>query len=306
VADVGFRINWEKTAPVMIEDECYQGFIFPGESAPRALLGLKHLVEVSVIQGRLPRLPLGRSVKFLPDFWELYKQKTGYFLKAFHPARKNILSYSEINFDFSRIKYYPQKLSPAVCRDYRITGKKNTWMFLHLMQPVLRYVFMNVLGEGFGLLAHGCAVKTDNAGFIFVGPSGSGKTTLAGILRQDKAITVLTDENIAIADKRGKIIIYGTPWPGGGRVACADKARLKVVCFIRHSRDNRLKKISPAQARRCLMQEAVWDAAKPRYVGNKLEFLQRLTQEIDCYELEFINDSSVADFLRRKLFLTRK
>ncbi|MGC8833943.1 MAG: hypothetical protein ACP5R4_07785, partial [Armatimonadota bacterium] len=151
-----------------------------------------------------------------------------------------------------------------------------------------------------GVIIHACGVVDEGKGVLFAGVSGAGKSTMANIWKPTGA-TLLSDDRIIVRRTDGKLRIYGTPWHGDANVCDPGNAPLEKVFFIVHADRNYAKPISPVDAASRLLVRCFppfWDKEGMQFVTD---FLAQVAEEVPCYELGFVPDQSVVEFVRNML-----
>jgi len=302
---MGFYIQWTYPPLAKHTDHCYRGFIY-NDKIKHSERQLKQRTTINVHCAKpedkiLLTRPL-QKVLTIPKRWMLYRNRTHYIMKIFDPGQKRLLSIARIGVDFKDIDYYflePDYLGRRI--DRRDT--RDYWLLPRLIHPLIKSLLINFLAKYDGCLVHGAGVKIKNLGLAFVGKSESGKTTLAKFFHGYKDITVLTDENLAITRKENKFYIQGTPWPGGARIASAESAILKHIFFISHGKANVVKPINPKEAFKKLISQAMLCAWDKSLVNSAVNFIRGLSEGIEFFDLEFVNDKGVVYFLRNKLMV---
>lgn len=166
----------------------------------------------------------------------------------------------------------------------------------------LGYLLNIRLLESGGALLHGFGALKENKGFLFLGPSGAGKSTLSSILQEIEGFKVFNDDRVALRERSGEVLIYDTPfwnrdWERNG------KAKLKAVFILRKGKQTRVRKVSPAEVVKTVM-EGMYTDAFSQILGNHLSFelkrkrnhqlterlfnvLTNVAQSVPCYELIF-------------------
>jgi len=158
---------------------------------------------------------------------------------------------------------------------------------------------VNLMARQRGLLVHACGLcLEDGTGLLFSGYSGSGKSTTARIWQQAGAARLLSDERVAVFRRSGQFWMGGTPWHGDGLVSTPLEAPLQRLFILRHAPANHARPLKPTQAVTALLERAFlpfWDALGMAFT---LEFLQDLCTQTPCYELGFLPDESIIEFVR--------
>jgi hypothetical protein len=152
--------------------------------------------------------------------------------------------------------------------------------------PLDELLFQHHLAFHRGLELHACGVVLDGKGVLFSGDSGAGKTTLARLFRAHSPGTlVLSDDRVALRERRGSFWSFGTPWHGSGRFASPAGRPLGAIFFLSHAPETRATRLRPAEAVERLFARAFvprWDAAIVRRV---LGVCGRLARGVPCFDL---------------------
>jgi hypothetical protein len=296
IADVGFLVRW-KNCSMVNENTDYDKFIhYDGINGLK-----KQLTHLSIIdvrresQKRLPEIGGVKKLLAIPKFWSLYKNNSRYIMEIFQPARNELLGLSLIDNDFKNIEFFPME------PDKRGKRVADRWILAFLIQPLVKYLLVNILAKQGGCLVHGAGVKINNRGILFTGRSGSGKTTLGKIFRRHNGITVLTDESVAIIKKNDGFYIQGTPWPGGGRIAEPYGAPLKKIFFIRHGKDNLIKPVDSTLAFKKILSQSIVYAWDKNLIASTMSFIKELINKVEYFDLQFVNDAKIVAFIRNTL-----
>jgi hypothetical protein len=163
--------------------------------------------------------------------------------------------------------------------------------------PLNQVLWIILLSQGRGLLFHACGIDDGERGYLFLGNSGDGKSTTAK-LWFDQGITVLNDDRIIVRENKGKLWMYGTPWHGDFKEHSSHGLRIRKLFFLRQGRKNSSRVKSGAEAVSMLLARSFppfWDKEGMAFT---VEFCQRLVSEIPCYELTFVPDAGMIDFVR--------
>jgi hypothetical protein len=163
--------------------------------------------------------------------------------------------------------------------------------------PLNQVLWILLLSQGRGSLFHACGIDDNGKGYLFLGNSEDGKSTTAK-LWFDQGMAVLNDDRIIVREKEGKFWMYGTPWHGDFKVHSSHELPIRKVLFLRHGQKNSVQVKKGAEAVSMLLTRSFppfWDKEGMAFA---IEFCQRLVSKIPCYELTFVPDAGMIDFVR--------
>ncbi len=164
-----------------------------------------------------------------------------------------------------------------------------------LTHPLGQVLMICLLGQGRGLMVHACGIAHEGQGYLFCGQSTHGKTTMAHLWEGNA--TVLNDDRIILRRCNGRVWMYGTPWHGDRAFVSPRGVPLDKLFFLSKGPRNSAVSLVPADA--CAMALArsfppIWDY---RAMEFTLGFLSDLVSEIPCYNLAFVPDASIVEFV---------
>jgi hypothetical protein len=167
--------------------------------------------------------------------------------------------------------------------------------------PALNYPLSHILticlmAQGRGLMVHASGIDCDGAGYLFAGNSGHGKSTMARLWHGRGH--VLNDDRIVLRRHNGQFWIHGTPWHGEYQEFSSGAVPLTKCFFLRHGTANHALPVSGVEACSKLLMRSFppfWDSDGMAFT---LEFTAELVRSALCYELAFVPDSKVVDFVR--------
>ena len=166
-----------------------------------------------------------------------------------------------------------------------------------LTYPLAEILMIKLLSQQRGILVHACGIAYHGKGFLFLGSSGAGKSTIANLWSRKDDTDILSDDRIIIRNKDDSFFIYGTPWHGQACYGCPEKASLGKIFFLRQACRNYTKKLSVLDATCRLMVTSFAPFWNTEEVGFTLDFISRLAGHIPCFELGFVPNTSVIEYL---------
>jgi hypothetical protein len=163
--------------------------------------------------------------------------------------------------------------------------------------PLNQVLWILLLSKRRGLLFHACGIDDQGMGYLFLGNSGDGKSTTAR-LWFDHGVTVLNDDRIIVSENRGELWMYGTPWHGDFKEHSSHGLPIHKLFFLRHGRKDSCRVKRGAEAVSMLLARSFPPFWEKEAMAFTIEFCQRLVGEIPCYELTFVPDAGMIDFVR--------
>jgi hypothetical protein len=263
---ITISLIFEEDNPIFKLEEPYQHFISDE----------KRDVACRVHLGKIPELQPEETVFDTEENWSMLRYNAGYILKA----SGRVLA---LDSDFRSGDLYidPFESPPSP-----------------LSYPLDEVLIISLLAKGRGLIVHACGVNDGNEGSLFIGTSGAGKSTIANLWRSKKDAVILSDDRIIIRKMGGHFGIYGTPWHGDAKACSPERAPLKKIFFLKHADKNKIKKLSPIDATSRMIVRSFptfWDKKGMEFT---LGFIDELVTEVPCYELGFLHNERIIDFVR--------
>jgi len=223
------------------------------------------------------------------SLWQVYRQNGNYLFRFTTPHFGNtpykIASFNQ-DFSIGEIRLHRPYFAEAGA-------------VYPLEYPLDELLMLNLLARGRGIELHSCGI-TDEAGegFLFVGQSGAGKTTTARIWEKMGTVKILSDDRIIVRREVDAFRMYGTPWHGEGELSAPSSAPLKRIFFLKHGTENRLTRLGKVEAAARLFSCSFPTFYNTDGLDFTLSFFDEMTSTVPCYELSFIPDQSVVEFIR--------
>jgi hypothetical protein len=238
--------------------------------------------------GSMPALPAGNPVFDSGTFWCLFQDSGRWIVclgsrnSSGKPYRVAVLKPDLLSGDI----HQPNLLAD----DGRLA--------FPLGYPMAEILMIGLLSRGRGVLLHACGVADGGRGLVFAGTSGAGKSTLARLWASRTGAEVLSDDRVIVRKKGGRFMVYGTPFHGDAHLASPRGVPLECIYLIDHAPKNRLAPLDPLDAASRLLVRSFptfWDAEGMAFTVG---LLGELARRVPCYELGFVPDDRVVDFVR--------
>lgn len=237
--------------------------------------------------------------------WRLYRQGEKFVIRLFpdpptplatinkpKPHRLAILDHS-----FKSVEVYVWPRTPEVSGVIPPENPDRQVSLDPFEYPLPDLLMLNFLAPQGGIILHACGVLDKGQGRLFVGVSGAGKSTIAELWKKTDAI-LLSDDRIIVRRINGRFWMFGTPWHGDAHISSPEGAPLERLYFLQHYHENRVLPLSVTEAATRLLVRCFPPFHDPAGMAHALELVGQLATEIPCYELGFVPDKSVIDFIR--------
>ena len=138
-----------------------------------------------------------------------------------------------------------------------------------------------------GLMLHASAVAMGGNAYLFSGPCGRGKSTHTRLWQSafGEAASVFNDDKPALRRLDTGWFAYGTPWCGKDGINLNQKWRLGGICFLEQAQENRIRRLSSAQALPLVLAQTTY-RLQARGMDLLLASLDKLLREIPVFLLE--------------------
>ena len=163
--------------------------------------------------------------------------------------------------------------------------------------PLNQILMIILLSLRKGVLLHACGINDSGRGYLFVGNSTHGKSTMAKLWSENHT-TILNDDRIIVREKDGELWMYGTPWHGDFKEVSPNGLPIRKIFFLRHSEKNSAIPRKGAEAVSMLLTRSFPPLWNQKGMDYTLSLLDRMTSKLPCYELHFLPDKKIIDFVR--------
>jgi hypothetical protein len=156
--------------------------------------------------------------------------------------------------------------------------------------PILMH-YMTLKSDA--VMMHASCAFDGSVGRIFTGFSGAGKSTMSKIWSNEGNL-IINDDRLIIRKHEDGYFVYNTPMY---YMDLPKKAPLKSVFLISHSPQNRIKKLSGALAISKMMAFSIQNNYDKQFIQNRLSLFTDLCSHVSVYELGFVPDQNVVNFV---------
>lgn len=237
-------------------------------------------VTINVHYGFLPAIELGKCIHSFDDLATAYSTGDKFQVCLGKPIYKIAIfnhSFSEGEIFIDNSKY--PNLPPPFPLD-------------HLLG---RFLLINILSQGTGVMLHTSAIESCGYGILFVGLSGSGKSTMSTLWKK-AGRHVLCDDSAIIRRIDKDFNIFGTPW-GSAELISTIPTKLNYIFFIQHAKFNTIKLLDKLSALVALYRHVFGTFCLSNASEFAFNFVADIVENIPCYTLGFVPNSDVISFI---------
>jgi hypothetical protein len=161
---------------------------------------------------------------------------------------------------------------------------------LYPMGPIIMH-YMTLNTDA--VMMHASGTFDGKNGRIFTGFSGAGKSTMSKIW-SDAHSLIINDDRLIVRCQDNEFYIHNTPMYYYDN---RKKTALHSIFIISHSPTNKIKKLEGAMAISKTMAYCIQNNFDKQFIHNRLNFLSKLITKVNIYDLGFVNDANVVDFI---------
>lgn len=164
-----------------------------------------------------------------------------------------------------------------------------------------RKICLNMIDYG-GFLMHAAVIETGGGAIAFAAKSGVGKSTHIRLWRRQfgDSVRVLNGDKPLIRRIDGRFCACGTPWRGKEQKGCNAIAPLKALCFLERGEENRIERLTPAQAIPRLFHQVLMPK-EPERMERFLALVEEMLDSTPCWLLHCDMTPEAAETARRGL-----
>jgi len=196
----------------------------------------------------------------------------------------------------------PEALSQKVIRinprlrstDLYYRSAENEQYFDPLKHYLFRILMIHIFSQGLGVMVHASGVNDSGRGMMFAGRSGAGKSTMAALWK-DRNCTVLGEDTVIIRKIEDRFWLYGVPWKDS-TLSSPETCPLEDIFFIEHAQENNI--VQEKGTLKSILHHSLfplWNKPGMKFVTDSLS---ELVKKVPCYNLGFVPNQSVVDFIR--------
>jgi MoaA/NifB/PqqE/SkfB family radical SAM enzyme len=231
---------------------------------------------------------LGQEVyRWVP--WAIYRKGQSWIYRVIGPRRRQQASAltAVFNADYTKATFYHDRDDP-----FRRGG-----LGALTLMATDQLLLAQLVADREGCYLHSSGVVLDGKGLLFAGHSEAGKSTMVKMIRDHAEI--LCDDRIIVRRWPEGFRIHGTWSHGEVPTVSANSAPLRAILFLEKAPENRLV---PLESKREILPRLLACLIKPHVTtewwDKMLPLMERLADEVPCYDLRFDKSGRVVDLLK--------
>lgn len=186
--------------------------------------------------------------------------------------------------------------SPKTVRCDYVQGMESYMNYSHNLCDLLG--LETLLLEYEGLLLHASFIRWQGKGILFSAPSGTGKSTQADLWVKYENAEILNGDRAGLRRLDGRWTSFGLPLAGSSCIYRNENAPVEAVIALRQGKENRIRRLGPAEAFRFLYPEITVHQWDKQFVEKTSGLLLELLQDVPVYLLECRPDREAVQLLR--------
>lgn len=206
---------------------------------------------------------------------------------------------TETNFPYAHVSW-----------DYHTPGE----LFCYYLPGAVQYLrttkaLIDLLGleavmlHKYALLLHAAFIRSNGRGILFTAPSGTGKSTQASLWEKHMGAEILNGDRAGIRKIGDTWHAFGLPYAGSSNIYRNESAPLKALVLLRQAKENRVSRISSAEAMRFIYPEVTIHRWDPEFVDHAVNLFLELCGDVPVYLLECLPDEGAVRTLEDRLCL---
>lgn len=197
----------------------------------------------------------------------------------------------EADFDSSETEIIAEVTEEMIQKKVDETQINNKAMWEYMLTG---HFFYKALLNYDGFMLHSSCVEKDGFAYLFSANSGTGKSTHTHLwLKNLSGTRIINDDKPALLLENGIWYACGTPFSGKTNENVNAKVPLRAVVFIKRGEENRVKRISTAEAIKLLYEQTIKISDKGLLIKT-LELIDNLLTNVPAFELECNMDDGAA------------
>lgn len=276
IGGVRFDMNLSTGTDLSLSHSAYRDFVGETVTEQREV----DQINVDLLFGGFPETRGMESIFRAENAWSIFRDKGDYVL-TFEPSGAGLREFARFSPESRNVTLF--------CDEPGNGGVPSSPLHYPLDQVLLMYF----LSMRRGVIVHSAGFVLDERGCIFAGRSGAGKSTISRKLLNRTGCSGLSDDRIIVRKMEDSFKIFGTPWPGDADIAANRSASLSQIFFLAKSEENRIERITEAEAFRRFMPVLSVPWYDEEAVGRIFSFVEELISKIPSYLLYFTPDIEV-------------
>lgn len=273
----GLKIALETPEEIPVTDRLLP-FLTPQEQTPDCVIAVK-------LQNTLPQ-PDAAGVWCGPTFYSHCGNKK----QIYHCPAPKAAPFAVTQFEDSGV------ISLLVLQEY-------AHYFSGISGIFNRISMENLLLRHDCLLLHASLIKFGEKTVAFAGPSGVGKSTQAALWEKYAGAEILNGDRTLLRRQETGWTAWGSPYAGTSGIYNRDGGDVCALVLLSQGQENRLQRLGPGQAFRCLFPELTMPQWDETFAEQATELFRSLVEAVPVWHLECLPEISAVTLLKEGIGL---
>lgn len=273
----GYHIKLSSGNLPLESEPGYRSFIIPEIAQPDVLICCKEGIPDTVFDMSQPVFEAENEEQ---KFYSIYKTDHGLGFVIYNQQNKTeIQQIATLDAGYREWTVYSRPTQAGTLQPLR-----------YPMGPIIMH-YLTVNTDA--IMIHASCVFDGTKGRIFTGFSGAGKSTISGIWAAQGHLLV-NDDRLIIRREGDNFFVHNTPMYYED---VPKRVPLHSIFLISHSPENRIRRVTGATAVSKVLAFCIQNNFDRYFISNNLKLISDVCAKTDIYELGFVPDSNVIDFI---------
>jgi len=213
-------------------------------------------------------------------FYSIFKLGSDLGFIIYSQQHPNVVK--QVAFLDQTLSHWTVYSDPALCTE--------SWPLTYPFGPLM---MLYLADKTNCIMMHASCIFDGEKGRVFTGFSGNGKSTISK-LWADAGSLVINDDRLIIRKHKTGYYAYNTPMYYQDE---PKRTALDAIYLIGHSPLNKVHKVSRSTAITRVLAFCIQNNFDQKLINNRLNFIDELCNSIPVFDLGFVPDSSVVNFI---------
>lgn len=158
-----------------------------------------------------------------------------------------------------------------------------------------------LLEKGIGIL-HCSYIEYKGSAILFSGDKQVGKSTQAALWHEHRCAETINGDRATISIEKGIVYANGIPFCGTSDICKNKKNPLRAIVCLEKGKENRIEKLSAANAFMTLIGKFTYDAWNAESAQKLTDIVQSVVESVPVYSYSCVKNETAVDFLEQEIY----